>query len=116
MPGRRTEDVEPGQARVLPPIELRHALDAELPQPRSDSTWCAPLRRRMVRRQPSHAAAIEMVVMIVRQQDQVDRWKGGQCDTWWDPPSGTGEPNGRRTIPPHRIGEDIDRADLKKEG
>src|SRR5438034_4270208 len=56
----------------LPPVQLDDAADAERLEPRAQAERHE--ERRMMRpRQPRHGAEIEVVVVVVRDQDRVDR-------------------------------------------
>ena len=57
-----------------------------------------------------------MVVMVVREDDNVDRWECAEVDPRGYEPAWSGKGKGGRTLAPHRIGEHVDSTDLQQYG
>jgi hypothetical protein len=56
-----------------------------------------------------------MIVVIVREQDEIDRWQCTNGKRGWDDASWTKEAPGRRALPPDWISQEVQRAELHQQ-
>ena len=68
-------ELQPVVLAALPPVELVHALHAAPSQPVTEPERRKAAHPRIALQEPANAAGIEMVVMIVRDQHDVDAWQ-----------------------------------------
>src|SRR5918996_3932598 len=86
--------------RRLFPVELRDALWRDVPflQPPADAE--AGNERYATRAEHADHAAIEMIVMVVRNDDGIERRQIIQRQRWWVEPSRAGEADRRDPLCP----------------
>jgi hypothetical protein len=98
----------------LPPVALDDRANPPLSQLRRKSERRVPRRVGMVLRDPPYSARVEVVVVIVRLEHDVDRRQRIEVERRWCQALWPNEPEWRRTLAPHRIGEDVEPSDLNE--
>ena len=109
------DDPDAGDRARLAPVELIHGHDTVVAQ---QATVAEGHQESSLRRTPSEAfdgGQIEMVVVVVRDGDDVDRWQGIECDPGFDITPRTEPAQGARRLRPDRVGENRETADLNQE-
>src|SRR5687768_1830841 len=101
---------ERGYRGGLGPIELRDAINGDAPalEMSADTEWDDEARLRLgcAERQRAHDSAVEVIVVIVRSDDRVERRKIVERQGRLVKPLGTDQGGWRRAARPHRIEED----------
>ena len=99
----------------LPPVELDHAVDAALRQPRLEAQRHDEERRSAgLRGQRADARVVEVVVVVVRDQHQIDVRQFGEREAGRDVALRPDEAERRRPLGEHRVGEDAQSAELRQ--
>ena len=106
MVGRDAGQREPGDGAALPPVQLPDLGDAELGEPRAEPERDQEARP-MGLGEPLDGRHVEMVVVVVRDEDDVDWRQVLEREAGRGHALGTGEPDGARAIRPLRIGQNV---------
>ena len=113
MLSRETGHGETFDPSALPPIQLFHLRDADLHKPRFESQ--GDKKYRMVQLgQSSDCFQIKMIIVIMRDKDQIN---GGQILKWYpwrDQTLRTRKGDRARPIRPVRISQDVDAIELNE--
>ena len=123
-PGRATAEVlrrgaRDGQTKVvcrlaIPPAVLADRRRAEPPQLAAHTDRRHPPGFRVAPNDASQRAAIEVVVVIVGEDDEVQRRQVVERDTRADPAPRSRETERRGALAPHRIGQHVERSQLQQ--
>ena len=116
MPRRRARD---GQSQVvcrlaIPPAVLADRRRAEPPQLAADTDRRHPPDIRVAPNDASQRAAIEVVVVIVREDHEVQRRQVVERDARSDPAPRSRETERRGALAPHRIRQHVERSQLQQ--
>ena len=111
---RRASDERRTDGRLLPPVVLPHVSRAARPNEPPEPEGHEPRGAGLARGEATHRPVVQMVVVVVRQQHQVDRGQGREVDPGRHPAARAREPNRRRAVAPHRIGEHVEPAYLEQ--
>src|SRR5688500_14845553 len=112
---RRTRDGGVSHAPFLPPVQFCDVAHTERSHEAAESQGNHPLCTRLRCGEGSHCPRVEMVVVVVREEDDVDRWKlvdgqGGRDEA----SRADGAPRGR-PVAPDGIGENVERPELDEQ-
>ena len=99
----------------IEPVALGDVSDAECAEPLCEAEWRAPDRGWGAPRERADRIDVEMIVVIVRLQDQIDRRQRGERESWRHETARSGERNRRDAIREDGIGEHVEAADLDEE-
>src|SRR6267378_3629982 len=104
-------------APLPPPIELddRSRASSALEDEGRETKRHDPRRLRMGPRQALHRPRVEMVVVVVRFQDDIERRKIFERDPRRHPAPGAGKLDRRCSLAPHRVGENVETVELDEE-
>src|SRR6266850_1870978 len=117
MHRRGCRDAERSDGVLLPPIQLSHPIVAyaafankgRKPERHDPGRfWMRPC-------QAPNCRGVEMVVVVVRLQDDVERWHVFERDPRPDPAPWAGELDRRRPLAPHRIGQNVETIELNEQ-
>src|SRR5262245_24796576 len=111
----RAPDVDGPDAPSVPPVELRRLADASRTQESAESEGRKPTRVWITRSEALHRPIVEVVIVIVREQDDVDRGEIVKRNGRRHPATRPGKANRRGPLAPHRVREDVDPTDLDEE-
>ena len=102
--------------RLLPPVQLDDLAHAPAADVGAESEWNDPRRPRMCARDPPNGGLVEVVVVIVREQHDVERRQAIERQRGIHDASRPRPLNGERALTEHRIGEHIEPAELEEHG
>ena len=97
---------------LLPPVAFRHLASTARPQEFGDSEGSEPCNRGIAAYEPPDGGSIEMVVVIVGENNGVDRWQIVEVDSGRHHAARTGETERRCPVTPDRIEQKIVSPDL----
>src|SRR4030081_238891 len=112
---RCRRDPERLDARFLPPIQLDDRPSTAFLHERSETKRHDPGGIRMRPCETPHRLGIEMVVMIVRLQDDIEWWHVFERDPRRDPTPRAGKSDWRCPLAPHRVGENVETVELDEQ-
>ena len=117
MHRRGCRDAERSDGVLLPPVQLSHPMVtyAALANKGRKPERHDPGRFRMRPCQAPNGRGIEMVVVVVRLQDDVERWHVFERDPRPDPAPWAGELDRRCPLAPHRIGQNVETIELNQQ-
>src|SRR5881628_522883 len=114
MLSRETGHQKALDASALPPIQLFHLRDADLRKPCFKSQW--DKKQRMVQLgQSSDRLEIKMIIMIMRDEHQVNGWQMFEWHSGGHHTLRPGKGDRAGPIRPVRISQDVDAIKLKEE-
>jgi hypothetical protein len=106
----------PGDLCRLPPVTFENVAGTTMTQEAANAEGRQPLCRRIARGESADGSGIEVIVMVVRKNDDVDWRKVVERESWWNPSAWAGELYRRRPLTPDRIEQNVERAELKQKG
>ena len=108
--------MEVADRNLLPPIHLDDFANTPAANIGAESEWHDPRRARVCARDPLHGWLVEVIVMIVREEDdvergeRVDRQRGIHDSSWSDPL------HRKRSLAEDRVGDQVESAKLEEDG
>ena len=112
----RAEQLESVHLRPVPPIQLLYVLRPAVAEPAREPERSQPAGVGVRRRQRANRRLIEVVVVVVRLQDDIDGWQRVERDGGWYDASGAEEANEGCSVAPDRIGENVEAPELHEPG
>src|SRR5438874_199941 len=110
---RYARDVQVIDVRGLPPVQLAREFCSAPAHKGFESQRNEPRRLWKRARERPNRTVIEMIVVVVRLQNDVDGRQVAELYTGCHPTTRTGKAKWRRAITPHRVGEDVQPAELQ---
>ena len=115
---RRAGDPDRGASHllldVLPPVQLSRSLDPPARHELGQADGHDPARRRLQANQAPDGVGVQVVVVVVGDEDQVQRRQLGQIEGRGHPAHGPGESDRRGSTAPDGIGEHVDGPELEQ--
>lgn len=113
---RNANQLDSAKYIVLVPCHLFDIRPAERAYECADAQWNPPCRRGKSRSELANGFRIEVIVVIVGNQDCVDERKRVESHPGRGATLGSGEGTRGRAIAPYGIGENVQAANLEKDG
>src|SRR3982751_269631 len=105
-------EMERAGISFLPPVALDDVACSPLPEKGANPQWSEPDNGRISRANPGNRACVEMIVVVVREDYDIDGRQRIEIDGGRNPSLRTSELNGGRPLAPDGVDQDIAAADL----